>query len=357
MSVIAPVPYFPHLNVNQRWSSFAKVPRTEQYRDFEVDHPRYVVFPKVGMVTHGVSMFAGSLLQVRRRATLMEYDLIDAHHVYPDGLAATMLGAFLKKPVVVSARGSDINVFPEFRSIRPLIKRVLTRADAVVAVSQALKDAMMSLGCPGNKITVIRNGIDAAKFRPQSRLTARQKLKLPVNRPILLSVGRLTENKGFHVLLDAVSKFRMKCPNVLLVLVGEGSYRSHLELQVQRLRLGQNVRFAGTYPHDDLAEWYSAANLFCLASANEGCPNVVIEALACGCPVVATAAGGTREIVTSPAFGLTVERTPEAFESAFEEALRRPWDQSTIAAHGRSYSWNEAAASLFKVYSEVLTRS
>src|SRR5438094_4846056 len=199
--------------------------------------------------------------------------------------------------------------------------QVLKRADAVVAVSQSLKDRMVSLGCPDEKITVIRNGIDAVKFMPQSRFGARQELELPSGRPILLSVGRLTENKGFHVLIDALSRFRNKCPDALLVIIGEGTYQSYLKAQVRRLNLEQNVRFAGPRPHEELPKWYSAADVFCLASATEGCPNVVLESLACGCPVIATGAGGICELVTSPSFGIIVERTAEAFDRAFEVGL------------------------------------
>jgi len=354
MTVVAPVPYFPRINLNQQWFNFATTPHSERFADFEVDHPRYIVFPKVGMTTHGFSMFAGSLLGVWRRLRATNYDLIDAHYVYPDGLAAVLLGAVLKKPVVVSARGSDINVFPQYKLIRPLVEFVLRRADAVIAVSQSLKDAMVDLGCPEKKITVVRNGVDSLKFRPQSRLQAREKLCLPIDRPIVLSVGRLSKNKGFQILIDAIARLRHKHPDVLLVIIGNGSNRSRLEAQVRQFRLQENVRFAGTCAHEQLSEWYSAADLFCLASACEGCPNVVLEALACGCPVIATGAGGTGEVLTSASFGTIVERTPEAFESALEEGMRREWDHRAIAAHGRSHSWEKAASSLLDVYSQVV---
>src|SRR6267378_413169 len=142
MSVVAPVPYFPRINVNQRWFNFAEAPHVERFAGFEVDHPRYLVIPRIGMTTHGFSMFAGSLPQVWRRLRAADVDLIDAHYIYPDGLAAVMLGALLKKPVVVSARGSDINLFPKFAAIRPMVRQVLKRADAVIAVSRPLKNAM-----------------------------------------------------------------------------------------------------------------------------------------------------------------------------------------------------------------------
>src|SRR5687767_1237216 len=157
MTVIAPVPYAPPVHLNDRWSDFARVPRSETFSGFCTDHPRYVVLPKIGMVTHAMSMFMGSLSQVRKRLRVTDFDLIDAHYIYPDGLAAVLLGQVFKKPVVVSARGSDINLFPQLAGIRPMVRQVLRRADAVIAVSQPLKDAMIKLGCPGDKITVVGN--------------------------------------------------------------------------------------------------------------------------------------------------------------------------------------------------------
>jgi glycosyltransferase involved in cell wall biosynthesis len=354
MSVVAPVPYFPRVNLNERWYNFAAAPHAERFAGFEVDHPRYLVVPRIGMTTHGLSMFVGSLPQVWRRLRAADYDLIDAHYIYPDGLAAVMLGALLKKPVVVSARGTDINLFPKFRAIRPMVKQVLKRADAVIAVSQPLKDIMIELGCSPEKITVIRNGVDPVKFSSQPRADARQKLGLPGDRPIVLSIGHLNENKGFQILVEAVALLRRLRPDLMLVIVGDGTYRSNLERQVRRLGLQDRVALVGARASEELATWYSAADLFCLASEREGCPNVLLEAIACGCPVIATRAGGTVEIVESPSLGLLVERTPKAFESAIDQALRRSWARPAIAAHGRSYRWDEVANSILNIYSHVV---
>jgi len=354
MSVVAPVPYFPRINVNQRWFNFAEAPHVERFAGFEVDHPRYLVIPRIGMTTHGFSMFAGSLPQVWRRLRAADVDLIDAHYIYPDGLAAVMLGALLKKPVVVSARGSDINLFPKFAAIRPMVRQVLKRADAVIAVSRPLKNAMIELGCSPEKITVIPNGVDPVKFSRKPWTEARQKLGLPEDRPIVLSVGHLNENKGFQILIEAVALLRRLRPDVMLVIVGEGALRPRLERQVRRLGLQSHVALVGARSSEQLATWYSAADLFCLASEREGCPNVLLEAIACGCPAIATRAGGTVEIIETPSLGTLVERTPKAFESAIDEALRRQWDRTEIAAHGQSYSWDKVANSILNIYTHVV---
>ncbi|HYR88038.1 MAG TPA: glycosyltransferase family 4 protein [Terriglobia bacterium] len=354
MSVVAPVPYFPRINVNQRWYNLAGAPHAERFAGFEVDHPRYLVVPRIGMTTHGISMFAGSLPRVWRRLRAADYDLIDAHYIYPDGLAAVMLGSLLKKPVVVSARGSDINLFPKYKAIRPMVRHVLKRADAVIAVSRPLKDIMVEIGCSPEKITVVPNGVDPVKFNRQPWAESRQKLGLKEDRPIVLSVGHLNENKGFQILIEAAALLRRLRPEVMLVIIGEGAYRGRLERQVRRLGLENHVALVGARRSEELATWYSAADLFCLASEREGCPNVLLEAIACGCPVIATRVGGTVEIVESPSLGTLVERTPTAFESAIEQALRRPWDRAAIAAHGQSYRWDKVADSILKIYTQVV---
>jgi teichuronic acid biosynthesis glycosyltransferase TuaC len=143
---------------------------------------------------------------------------------------------------------------------------------------------------------------------------------------------------------------------LMLAIIGEGTYRPRLESQIKRLNLQDNVKLFGSCPNTELSKWYSAADLFCLASEREGCPNVLLEAIACGCPVVTTDAGGIREIVTSPSLGMLVDRTPVAFQSAINQALHHPWDRAAIAVEGRSHGWDKAAASVLTVYSQVLDR-
>jgi glycosyltransferase involved in cell wall biosynthesis len=354
MKVVAPVPYFPPLKVNPNWFRLSRVPRRETYRGFEIDHPRYVVIPKVGMAAHGIAMFLGSLRRVWKNARSQRFHLIDAHYVYPDGLAAILLGRMLSTPVVISARGSDINLFPKFPTIRPLIRHVLKKADAVIAVSQSLKDAMTQLGCPEDKITVIGNGVDSEKFKPLPKATVRQQLGLPRQARIVLAVGHLVELKGFQVLIEAVSRLRARMPDILLVIVGEGVFRSSLEQQVSRLGLEHSVRLVGAVPHETLSSWYSAADMFCLASSSEGSPNVVLEALACGLPVLSTDVGSVAEILDAGNCGALVTRTPEAFERAISEAFARAWDREAIVSYAGTHGWNVVADKLVSVYRTVL---
>ena len=191
VKVVAPVPYFPAIKLNWRWR-FSQVARRELRNGIEVYHPRYFLTPKIGMALYGWMMFLSVLPAVRRIQKDFDFDLIDAHYVYPDGFAAVLFGWIFKKPVVVSARGSDINLFKTFPLIRKLLQYVLRKAARVVAVSKALKEAMVQLGIPEEKISGIPNGVDPEKFYPVPKEQARKELGLP-NRRTVLSVGNLTD--------------------------------------------------------------------------------------------------------------------------------------------------------------------
>src|SRR5262249_24938655 len=163
-----------------------------------------------------------------------------------------------------------------------------------------------------------------------SKLESRQKLGLPETRPILLSVGQLKEVKGFDLLIDTTSSLRQRHLNPLLVIVGEGPHRSRLERQIARLNIKDKVWLLESRPHADLPSWYSAADLFCSASSSEGWPNVFLEAMACGLPVVAPGAWSAPEIIVSETLGVLVERNPQAFASAMGLALNRRWNSEAI---------------------------
>jgi len=354
VKVVAPVPYFPPFKLNWRWR-FSQVAHREFRDGIEVYHPRYFMMPKFGMALYGWMMFLSVLPIVRKLHKKFDFDLIDAHYVYPDGFAAIQLGRMFKKPVVVSARGSDINLFKTFPAIRKLLQHVLRRAAGVIAVSQALREAMVLLGIPQEKISVISNGVDAGKFYPMPKEDARRQLGLS-NRRMIFSVGNLTPNKGFDLLVRALGiladKFAEK--DLQLVIAGDGPFRSELERMIASLRLDDRVRLVGAIPHDQLHVWYSAADLFCLASSREGWPNVILESLACGTPVVATSAGGIPEIICSDSVGLLVERDEIKITAAIRSALNKQWTGADLVAYARQHTWERTASNVQRVFESVL---
>lgn len=356
LKVIAPVPYFPAVKVNWRWR-FSQVARRELRDGIEVYHPRYFLTPKVGMAFYGWMMFLSVLPVVRKLHKEFDFDLIDAHYVYPDGFAAIQLGRLFKKPVVVSARGSDINLFKTFPLIRKLLQHVLHKADSVVAVSQALKQAIIQLGIPEEKIRCIPNGVETEKFYPMPKEQARRELGLP-NQRMIVSVGNLTPNKGFDLLVRSLrilaDEFHEK--DLQLVIVGDGPSRRELERTIASVALNDRVRLVGSIPHDQLHVWYSAADLFCLASSREGWPNVILESLACGTPVVATSAGGIPEIICSDKFGLLSERDERKIAATIFAALQKQWGTDDPVEYAKNYTWVRTALAVQGVFETVLGR-
>ena len=344
LEVISPLPFFPRWLRWGKWHAMAHVPREEQFRNLSVHHPRYFLLPRISMPLHGLLMFLGSLLTARRLHRRAKFDCIDAHFVYPDGTAAVLLGKVLGVPVVVSARGSDINLFPTFRLIRPIIRWTLQNASGVVAVSESLKRVMMEMGLPSAKIRVIGNGIDPELFKPVDPQEARKQLNLPKEGAILVSVGKLLPVKGFQYLIPAFADIAPRFPNARLYIIGEGNFRSELERLVEKMKIQDRVFLIGSRPNEELKYWFSAAEASCLVSSREGWPNVLQESLACGTPVVATRVWGAPEVITSPDLGILVEQNVPAIASALDSAMSRRWDRNAIATHGRERTWEVVAS-------------
>lgn len=356
LEVVAPVPYYPPIRGGQRWA-FSQVVRQECIEGVSVHHPRYLMIPKVGMVFHGLILFAGVLSFVKQLRRTFSFDLIDAHYVYPDGFAAVLLGRYLQCPVVVSARGSDIHQFSEMRFIRPLLRWTLRHADKVIAVSTGLKEGIMRLGCREDKLSVIPNGVDTTKFFPSAQEVARRKAGLPDGK-IILSVARLVPNKGCDLLVHAlkvvIDEYREN--RVYLVLVGEGPSLGMLQELCEKLGLTNEVFFVGGIPHRDLHLWYSSAAVSCLASEREGCPNVILESLACGTPVVATRVGGVPDMIPSEAFGLLIDRDISSFGRAIVRALHKQWDRKRIIDHVETFTWNQVALRVHEVFESLVVK-
>jgi glycosyltransferase involved in cell wall biosynthesis len=344
VEVIAPVPYSPSWLPVRRWSQFSGIPREEEIDGMRIHHPRYPFLPGISMPAHGMLMYASSLSLVRRLHGENTFDCIDAHFVYPDGFAAVRLGKHLGLPVVVSARGTDINVYPSFRLIRPMLRWTLANAAGAIAVSADLRNKMIALGIPEATIQVIANGVDTERFQPLDIKSARKQLGLPEEVPIAVSVGSLIESKGHQLLIAAVAKLAARFPKLRLYVIGEGVYRAKLEELVREKQLQESVFLAGNRPNEELPFWFSAADVSCLMSSREGWPNVVSEALACGTPALATRVGGVPEIITCPELGMFVERDVDSIAEGLEQSLTRTWNREEIARRSRSRSWDAVAA-------------
>jgi len=356
LDVISPVPYFPRLPWNTRWKVFSLIPREENQEGISVYHPRYLVSPKFGMRTHGYMMYRSTRDLAHRLHETNPYHLVDAHWIYPDGFAAVKIAKELGLPVVLSARGNDINEYIDYPAIRHSITWSLASCDHIISVCEALKDLILSLGIPDSKVTVIGNGIDKSAFYPTEKATARQQLALPLNKRIVLSVGILDPRKGHDILIKALHLLRQRGVEIpFLYIIGAGRFGESLKGLIDTLRLREHVYLVGEIPHKALNMWYSAADVFCLASDREGWPNVLLEAIGCGTPVVVSRVFGAPEIVTSGDVGLLVdERTPEAFAARILQAFDQKWELKKLVEFAEQFSWDKAALAVRKVFLNVL---
>jgi teichuronic acid biosynthesis glycosyltransferase TuaC len=349
--VIAPVPYFPSPHrVFGRWGKFATIPSVEVRHGISVRHPRFFVIPKVGQV------LTPSFLYHAARRNLQELidsgykpDLIDAHYLYPDGVAAVRIGEAFRLPVVLTARGSDVTEWPNYPRCNALIRHAISRADALIAVSSALRDALINLGAEPGRTTVLRNGVDAEFFSPMDPVVTRKQLQL--RRKTLLSVGHLITRKGHDRVIQAL----VDLPEFDLLIVGEGPERAALEALSVKLNVGQRVHLVGGVSQDKLPLYYAAAEALVLASTREGWANVLLEAMACGTPVIASPILGNPEVVRKAEAGMVMsENTPEAIVASVRALLANPPSRSATRIYAQTHGWREISSGQRKIFEGVI---
>lgn len=298
VAVIAPILW------TEEWASWCKggasMPRGRRVvcDGITVDHPRYLYPPKVLRGWYGHCFRESVRPAFRRALTEFHPDLVFAPWAYPDGWAAVELGHRAGLPVVIQVHGSDIlGLSRHPRRSRGTVE-ALRRADGVVAVSQDLRERVVALGADPDWVRVIYDGVDAALFHPGRREEARTRLsrELDLQGPVVLYVGNLLPVKGLEILIDALARLAGQGVAFTGIVIGQGPLRSRLADQVARRGLRDRVKFLGPRPHEQLPDWYRAADLFVLPSYSEGVPVVLLEAAACGTPFVASRVGGIPEI-------------------------------------------------------------
>ena len=352
--VVAPVPWFPSKNPRfGAYAAFARTPHTEERRGIRITHPRYPLIPKVGMTVAPFLLAAAVRREIQRIIDGgFDFDLIDAHYFYPDGVAAVMLGEHFKKPVVITARGTDINLIPQYSLPRRMVLWAARKAAKAITVCNALKEEMVALGADPAKILPLRNGVDLGLFQPVDRAQMRQKLGM--QRFTLLSVGLLEPRKGHELIIQAMPDM----PDVDLFIAGSGPDRQKLENLARSLGVAQSVRFLGPRPQQELREYYGAADALVLASSREGWANVLLESMACGTPVVASNVWGTPEVVASPNAGVLMkERTPQGIVEAVKALRNRYPSHEATRRYAEQFSWDATTQGQIDLFNSILGRS
>lgn len=353
--VVAPVPWFHSTSPRYgRYAEIARTPASELRNGIEVVHPKYLVIPKVGINLAPLLLAVGACAAISKIIDDgFDFDVLDAHYYYPDGVAAALLAKWFDKPVVITARGSDINLISTLRVPRALIRWAARNASASIGVSAALVERLRALEPRADRVRVMRNGIDARRFCPMPMAAARAELGL-VGSPVVLTVGALYDFKGQRIVVEAFARLRRRYPNAQLIVIGDGPDRSAINAQVTELELGEHVRLVGSVKNEDLSRWYSAADVMVLASSREGWPNVVLEAMACGTPVVASSVGGVPEIIQTPRVGrLVVPRTAEAFEAAIDEILDARPSRAGVRAYAEGFGWSQTSQDQLDLFRSV----
>ena len=350
--VLAPVPYFPFRS--ERFGAYAKSarsPASEVRFGIPIEHPRFLTIPKIGMTAAPFLLYASARMALTRLLRAgKRFDLIDAHYLYPDGVAAAMLGQTFNLPVTVTVRGSDVNVIPSYTLPRRLILRSAKHFSGLIAVSGALRAKLVSLGIEPDRITVLRNGVDGNVFHPTRPFGDGE---IPVPSPLAVSVGNLVPLKGHDLAIAAVAQV----PELALWIVGEGPERARLESLASGLGLGSRIRFLGVLPHERMPEVYSAADLLILASEREGWPNVILEAMACGARVIATHVSDVPEIVDGAAAGVWIrERTVAALVAAVRAVLGEPVPRELTRSHALRFGWEPTSCGQLALFKSILAR-
>jgi glycosyltransferase involved in cell wall biosynthesis len=355
--VVAPIPAIDYSRPKSEWLRPKAVPPQRTDQRLEVYHPRWL-YPPMGGSWNPWCLFQQLKGPVSRLRQEFPFDLIDSHFAFPDGIAASMLAARMGVPFTVTLRGNE-TLHAQSDAKRKLIQQALCQAARVICVAENLRRFAISLGADPDRVKTIPNGIDTALFYPRDRAECRRKHAIAPDARVILSVGSLIERKGHHRAVQALYDLGEQATGAQLLIAGgpgrEGHFEQRIHQLVEQLGMQSRVRFLGQIAPASLPELMSAADLLCLASDREGWPNVVHEAMGCGCPVVATDVGGITDMMPSETYGFIVPpRQTDALSDAMGRALQKTWDHAAIAQWAGARSWKNVAAEVLAEFQAAL---
>ena len=359
VEVVAPLPWIPKFTAKRLSSNypFAQVPAEEFINGIKLYHPRYLVIPKVLGFMHGVFLFVPLFRLIKRLDRKQNLNVLNAHWIFPDGIATAWVGKLLKKPVVLTGLGCDLNYYPSLPFRRRFIKKALNKADIVTTVGRELKRTVVRLGIPEQKIFPIPNGVDFNLFNLISREEARRRLQIENVGPLLVTVSSLDEAKGGRYLIQAIKEMGHDFDDpARIMVVGDGPLREDLLLQAKQLGIANRVVLVGKRPHHEIPLWMNAADLFCLPSIREGQPNVILEALACGTPVVASNVGSIPEMIQAENGGIAEAADPKSLAQKILDCLECAWDRKVIRNSIERFTWEDSAELYMQAYLRAMGR-
>jgi len=367
IKIISPVPYVPKLfRTNLRRKEYSHISRTIFTEGIPIYCPRYIRAP--GSWFHGISCYTiyyGIIREFNKIIEEFQPHILHTYTITPDGYAGLMFRKKYRFPVICSLLGSDINVYPNYKPLTlNLTKKAISNIDQLISVSQSLKFVAESIALPKREIEVVYMGCDINKFinNKESRKNIREKLYISPKEVVLLFVGSLLKQKGIFDLVEAFNQTYKKYKNLRLIFVGKGFAYSEIVNKLNELQFKNKIYIVGEKSHNKIPDWLNASDIFVFPSHSEGLPNVVIEAMACGKPVIATKVGGIPEAVQDGKSGILIEKGDiKALSNAINYLIRNKQIRISMGNKGRKiveekFTWNKSSKILRKIYDEVLLR-
>ncbi|PCI63108.1 MAG: glycosyl transferase family 1 [Kordiimonadales bacterium] len=311
-----------------------------------------MVIPKIGMLMTPNFLFRAALKCVQKLLTAgLEFDLIDAHYLYPDGVAASKLAGALEKPFVMTARGSDVTEIALLEKPKKAILTAISQASRTICVSENLRRDLIDLGAKPSQISTLRNGVDLDRFQIQQSTVSLQKKSAGPNKLwVMLYAGWLIPRKR----LDLVLEVTKQIPNLKTIIVGDGPLKKHLEATTQKLGIADRVEFLGQKKPEEMASLYRSADILLLPSDREGWPNVLLEAMACGTPVVTRSVGAAPDLITDPVAGRVVDSDKSHdIAVAVRDLMTHYPLRADVRRFAENFGWRETS----DAQNEIFTRA
>jgi len=356
VKVIAPLPTIGYLKFLDRYKKYKtniNLPKFEMIKSIPVYHPKYIAFPGVGLFhPWGYQRSIETLVSDINKN--WPISAVNCHWLYPDGVAVRRICEKLNIPLMLSALGTDLNQYCQHRIRGGLIKRALSGASKVSVLNLEMFNKCVSMGVPRDKLVVIPNGVDAEKFVIKDKALCRQKLGIDLNLKMLLFVGSLVPVKNVKNLILSMSLLVKNGNNLAtkLYIVGSGFLEEELKALVSELELNDKIIFIGQVQHDDLPLWMNAADCLCLPSFSEGHPNVMMESLACGTPVLGSRVGSIPDFVNDDRQNGAVIDPSDLCDivEKLSRILTRTYCRKSISGGVAGYTWQNCSE---KYYNEL----
>ena len=350
VTVIAPVAWFPFKSkVFGAYGRAASAPLKEERGGVIIYHPRYIVIPKIGMLLTPWFLYRAAWRCYRKLKACSEiFDLIDAHYLFPDGVAAAQLAQKADLPFVVTARGSDVTQIGHISRPKQMITSSLKKASHVITVSENLRRDLMGMEVPAAQISTLRNGVDLSRFKETGRAELR---KLLPDRPVLLFAGWLIPRKRLDIVLSVAKLL----PHVTTIIVGDGPLMQDCKDKAASYGIEERVLFYGQKRPEEMPKFYSAADVLLLPSDREGWANVLLEAMACGTPVVSRAIGGAPDLITKAVAGRVVDSDkPEVLAEAILSILKVPPARDEVRKFASDFGWDDTSKAQLSIFRDAI---